>query len=64
MTTPEKTIYLGPESNTPTLQETLGVIRNLKNNRAPGEDSITPELIKYGGRKLPRVGHSHNMPDI
>jgi hypothetical protein len=36
----------------PTLQETLGVIRNLKNNRVPGEDSITLELIKYGGRKL------------
>ena len=54
MTTPEETIYFGPESNiiAPTLQETLGVIRNLKNNRAPGEDSITSELIKYGGRKL------------
>jgi hypothetical protein len=79
MTTPEETIYFGPESNiiAPTLQETLGVIRNL-NNRAPGKDSITSELIKYGGRKLwnrihqlitmwettdaPRVGHSHNMP--
>jgi len=36
----------------PTLQDTLGVIRNLKNNSAPGEDSITSELIKYGGRKL------------
>jgi sorting nexin-29 len=54
MTTPEETIYFGPESNimAPTLQETLGVIRNLKNNGAPGKDSITSELIKYGGRKL------------
>jgi sorting nexin-29 len=33
------------------LQETLRVNRNLKNNGAPGEDSITSELIKYGGRK-------------
>jgi hypothetical protein len=30
--------YFGPESNimATTLQETWGVIRNLKNNRAPG----------------------------
>jgi hypothetical protein len=54
MTTPEETIYFGPESSimAPTLQETLGIIRNLKNNRAPGEDSVTSELMKYGGRKL------------
>ena len=43
--TTEETIYFSPESNiiVPTVQETLGVIRNLKNNRAPGEDSITSE---------------------
>ena len=39
MTTSEEITYFGPESNivAPTLQETLGVIRNLKNNRAPGK---------------------------
>jgi len=54
MTTTEEITYFGPESNivAPTLQDTLGVIRNLKNNRAPGVDSITSELMKYGGRKL------------
>ena len=53
-TTLKETTYYGPERNveTPKLQETLRVIRNLKNNRAPGEDSITSELIRYGGRKL------------
>jgi hypothetical protein len=54
ITSSEGSTYFGPESNiaAPTLQETLGVIRNLNNNRALGEDSITLELIKYGGRKL------------
>jgi hypothetical protein len=54
MTTSEEITYFGPESNitAPTLQETLGVIRNLNNNRTPGEDSINSELIKYRGRKL------------
>jgi len=53
-TTSEEISYFGPENNVmaPTLQDPLGVIRNLKNNKAPGEDSITSELIKYVGRKL------------
>jgi len=53
-TTSEEINYFRPENNimAPTLQDTLGVIRNVKNNRAPGEDSVTLELIKYGGSKL------------
>jgi len=53
-TTSEEVNYFGPENYimAPALQDALGVIRNLKNNRAPGEDSITSELIKYGFRKL------------
>ena len=54
MTTSQEINYVRLENNimAPTLQDTLGVIRNLKNNRAPGEDLITSELIKYGGGKL------------
>jgi len=54
MITAEVYTYFSPECNimAPTLQESLGVIRNLKNNRAPWEKSLTSELIKYGGRKL------------
>jgi hypothetical protein len=80
MITLEGITYFGPERNivAPRVQETLEVIINLKNNIAPGEDSITPELFKYGGRKLwnrirqlikiicetEQMGHSHNMPNI
>jgi sorting nexin-29 len=54
LTTSEGITFFRPEINivAPTLQETLGVIRNLKNNRAPWEDSIISELIKYEVRKL------------
>jgi hypothetical protein len=54
MTTSEEINYFGPENNITALalQDTLGVIRNVKNNRAPEEESVTLELIKYGGSKL------------
>jgi hypothetical protein len=43
ITTSEGITYFGLENNirVPTVQETLGAILNLKNCRAPGEDSIT-----------------------
>ena len=38
----------------PAIQELSAVTRKLKNNREPGEDSITAGLIK-GGRRMMRT---------
>jgi len=36
----------------PNTQEVWEVIKELRNNKAPGGDNICVELVKYGGDKL------------
>jgi hypothetical protein len=36
----------------PTLEEVKEQIKTIKNNRAPGVDNITGEMIKHGGDEL------------
>lgn len=36
----------------PTLRDVRRSIRKLKNNRAPGDDNITAELLKYAGEDI------------
>ena len=47
-------IYYGPEVfiSEPTITEVYDAIKKMEDNRAPGEDCITSEMIKKGGRSL------------
>uniref|UniRef100_A0A8D8YS40 Craniofacial development protein 2 n=1 Tax=Cacopsylla melanoneura TaxID=428564 RepID=A0A8D8YS40_9HEMI len=40
------------EEEAPTIADVRVAIAKMKNHKAPGEDSIIPELLKYGGEKL------------
>jgi hypothetical protein len=46
-----------PEIKEPSLFEVQETIKELKNNKAPGEDNITAELLKCGGAHLWRKTH-------
>jgi hypothetical protein len=50
----DETAFFGPELHIPepTVMEMYGAIRRMKNNRAPGQDAITAELIQERGRCL------------
>jgi hypothetical protein len=41
-----------PEVPEPSLEEIKSIVESLKNNKAPGEDNINPELLKLAGRDL------------
>jgi hypothetical protein len=43
----------------PTYKEVEESIKKLKNGRAPGEDNMTPAMIKYGGKQLAKKLHEH-----
>jgi len=49
----------GENSEMPTYEEIEESIAKLKNGRAPGEDNIIPEIIKYEGKQLVKKNYTN-----
>jgi len=43
----------------PTKDDVREIIRTLKNNKSSGEDNMSAELIKYGGKKKQGMKFTH-----
>lgn len=52
-----------PDSQPPTLNEIKRIIKELKNNKAPGEDGIIAEMWKFGGEITAKTIH-HVIEEI
>ena len=75
----ETNIVESPHTIKPTKHEVVKCIQKFKNNKAPGEDNISAELVKHGGeimtaqtymynvgngKNATRMEHGHPMPNI